>query len=153
MVLVEETRLLWWWLDHPRLKWKPEGYILKKKLELRMNNGAELQALTSGVWLCKELGHQNICIEINSELVVGWLNAKCCSSWYLWDVQKLFEEELQCLHFSIKYQFKEGNQVVEFLARQNEGGNTKRYYAGDELPNKMQSLICLDKLGIPSLCL
>lgn len=44
-----------------------------EKIEPWTNNSAQLQALLSGVRLCKALGFNNICIESDSTLVVGWL--------------------------------------------------------------------------------
>lgn len=44
-----------------------------KKFKNETNNGAELYDLVSGIRLCKTLAIQNIIIETNSELVVGWL--------------------------------------------------------------------------------
>lgn len=41
--------------------------------------------------------------------------------------------------------------MANFFSRQGEGGNTKRYYLGDELSSKMHGLIHMDKLGVPSL--
>lgn len=63
----------------------------------------------------------------------------------------MLEEDLQGLSFSIKRQYREGNQVANYLVRQGEGGIKKRYIVGDELPAKLRGISCLDKLGLPSL--
>lgn len=54
-----------------------------KNFEIGMNNGTKLQTLISGIRLCKEMEYQNIHIESDTELVVGWLQKNLCSSWYL----------------------------------------------------------------------
>lgn len=59
-----------------------------------MNNGVELQDLICGIRLCKHMGYQNIQIESDSELIVGWLKNKICSSWHLWDIWENLEEIL-----------------------------------------------------------
>lgn len=93
-----------------------------------------LKNMTS-IRLCKDLGYHNDCIETNSEMVVGWLRANICSTWYLWNFWELLEEELEGLQFTIMNKFWEENQVVNFLDYQVEGGITKRYLACDEMPS------------------
>lgn len=55
------------------------------KYEDGTNNGAKLEALISGIKLCKTMNHQNIIIEMDSTLVVSWLMKHLCPTWYLWD--------------------------------------------------------------------
>lgn len=62
---------------------------------------------------------------------MGWLNDKICLTWYLWDIWEILEEELQGLHFSIKYQFREGNQVADFLAQQGGRGKMLKKIVGE----------------------
>lgn len=65
-----------------------------KKFEVGTNKGAELQLLISGIRLYKTLGIENIIIEIDFELVVGWIRKNLCSSWYLWDFLEHLRDEL-----------------------------------------------------------
>lgn len=51
-----------------------------EKLEDVTNNGAELQALISGVKLYKSLGFEHISIETNFDLVVGWVKKNLWNS-------------------------------------------------------------------------
>lgn len=53
-----------------------------EKIVLGTHNSVEFQAIVSGIRLRKELVFQNICIELDFALVVGWLKAKFCSIWY-----------------------------------------------------------------------
>lgn len=55
-----------------------------KKLGNGTSNGAEVQALISGIRLCHDLNFVNVCIESDSTLVVGWMKGNRCTPWYLW---------------------------------------------------------------------
>lgn len=91
-----------------------------KKLRVGTNNGAELQTLLSGVWLCKELGYCNVNIEIDSAIVVVWLERKFCFPWYLWDYWESVIVELQAINYMFKHIFREANKAIDFLARDGE---------------------------------
>lgn len=98
----------------------------------------------------KDLGFDNIVIETDSELVVGWLKMNSCSAWYLWDYWERLEEALQGMNFTIIHQYREGNQAVDFLARQGENGITQCYLTSEHIPIKLRGFIRLDKLGLPN---
>lgn len=75
-------------------------------------------------WNVVTLGIRNVIIETDSELVEGRIRKNLCSPWYLWDFWEYLQEELQGLYFSIMHIFWEGNQIANYLAKTNEGGNT-----------------------------
>lgn len=107
-----------------------------KKFENGMNNGAKLRAFINRIWLCKDLGFDNIMIETDSGLVVDCLQKNSCSIWYLWDYWERLEEVLQGMNFTIRHQYREGNQTANFLACQRENKVTKCYFNGDHIPLK-----------------
>lgn len=80
-----------------------------EKFNLITNNSAKLQAPLSETWLCKDLSYNNICIDSNLNLVVGWIQSKLCPIWYLWDFWEELEVELKDIHYSVIHKFKEGN--------------------------------------------
>lgn len=119
-----------------------------EKLEIGMNNDAKLLALLSGIQLCKGMGYQNILVEFDSKLLVDWIHNKSCSPWYLWDFWEDLEEELQGVNVKTIHQFREGNQVANFLAHLRENDLMKRFVLGEAIPAKMRGIIHLDKLGV-----
>lgn len=69
--------------------------VFSEKFDLGTNNSVKLQVILSRDWLCKVLGYNNICIESDSTLVVGWFQSKVCPIWYLWDFWKELKAELK----------------------------------------------------------
>ncbi|KAG2713072.1 hypothetical protein I3843_04G149000 [Carya illinoinensis] len=90
------------------------------KYGIGTNNEAELKALIGGLTLCKELGLVNLVIESDSMLVVKWLREKMCTVWYLWDYWEEVVQVLTGTEYLVLHQFREGNRVADFLARQGE---------------------------------
>lgn len=121
-----------------------------EKFKNETNNEAKLQALISGISMCKTLDIQNIIIETNSELVVGWLKKNHCSAWYLWNFQESLQVELQVISFLINHIFREGNQIADFLTRVGERGSTQLFKNRIALPRQVCSMIQLNKLEPPN---
>lgn len=61
------------------------------------------------------------------------------------------ENDLQGINYTIKHLFREGNQVVDWLAQHGESENSCRFINQRELPQWLRGAICLDKLGYPHL--
>lgn len=95
-----------------------------EKFDDGTNNGIELQAMFSGVKLCKSLLFWHIFIEFDSELVMRWLTKRIYNAWYLWDFWDEVQEELQDIEFMANHIFRERNQIVDFFAKEGEGGRT-----------------------------
>lgn len=74
-------------------------------------------------------------------LVVGWMEENRCTSWYLWDYWESLKGALQGINFTIMNVFREGNQVVDFLAQERESGMTHRYLDRDIVPRLLCSII------------
>lgn len=79
------------------------------RFDIGTNNNAELQALICGNQMCNDMGYHNICIELDFELVMGWLKKKICNSWNLWDIWKNLENKLLVITYTIKHLFTEEN--------------------------------------------
>ncbi|TXG69366.1 hypothetical protein EZV62_004301 [Acer yangbiense] len=89
------------------------------------NNSAELTAIMEGIRLCKRLLHFNVIIESDSRIVVDWLRKGRCSLWYLWDFWEDLVAELVGVNFMVFHQYREGNSVADFLAK--EGARGKKH--------------------------
>lgn len=81
------------------------------------NNEAEVRVVLEGINLCKQLDHNDIDIECDSNNVVNLIRSRKCSLWYLWDFWKLLISLLKGVDFSIKHLYGEGNKVANALVR------------------------------------
>lgn len=104
-----------------------------KNLEEGTNNGAKIQALISGVKLCKRLACRHIIIEIDS----NWVRSNRCNAYYLLDFWDQLQQELSGLFFLISYIYKKGNQIADLLARRGEKGTLQIYMICEELPKEV----------------
>ncbi|KAK0596383.1 hypothetical protein LWI29_015201 [Acer saccharum] len=95
------------------------------------NNSAELKAIMEGIRLCKRLLHFNVIIKSDSRIVVDWLRKGRCSLWYLWDFWEDLVAELVGVNFMVFHQYREGNSVDDFLAK--EGARGKNIFYDDQL--------------------
>lgn len=86
------------------------------------NNHVELRALLMGLCKCRNLGFDNIILELDSLLVVKWLKDGKCSLWYLEDFWEEISEILSQLNFQFQHVFREGNMAADFLARMGSSG-------------------------------
>lgn len=68
--------------------------------------------------MCNDMGY----IELDFKLVVDWLKKKFFNPWYLQDFCEGLENELQGINYTIKHQFRESNQVADWLARYGKSG-------------------------------
>ncbi|KAK0598182.1 hypothetical protein LWI29_032329 [Acer saccharum] len=109
------------------------------------NNSAELKAIMEGIRLCKRLLHFNVIIESDSRIVVDWLRKGRCSLWYLWDFWEDPVAELVGVNFMVFHQYREGNSVADFLAK--EGARGKNIFYDDQLslPRFLQGVLRIDR--------
>ncbi|KAK0606220.1 hypothetical protein LWI29_035317 [Acer saccharum] len=86
------------------------------------NNEVELRAVMYGITICKHLGHDDIDIECDSDVVLSWIRARTCNLWYLWDFWDQLIDLLEGFDFSIHHLYREGNKVADALARHGASG-------------------------------
>ena len=84
------------------------------------NNGAELKAILEGIRLCKQLELFN---------VVDWCQKGRCTLCYLWDFWVELKRELQGVNYVVMHQYQEGNNAIDFLAREGERERIRRIMA------------------------
>lgn len=119
-----------------------------KNFDKGTNNRVQLQALPTRVKLYKQLGFQHVIKETDSELVVGWITKQSCSAWYLLDYWDGLKAKLQRIEFKINPNFREINQIANFLTINGEGDKTYKYLHFDDLPKEVCGMLLLDKLGL-----
>lgn len=89
-------------------------------------------------------------IESDSRIVVEWLGKGACSLWYLWDFWEDILVELEGVNFKVIHQYREGNSVADFLAREGEMGKKVIYEESHSLPSYLKGILRLDRWGLSS---
>ncbi|XP_042969076.1 uncharacterized protein LOC122301760 [Carya illinoinensis] len=84
-------------------------WAFAKDLGHGSNNEAELIALFYGLQYCKDLFIRRVEIELDSLLVVHWLEKGRCGIWYLEDYWEKIQSILATLEFKVKHTYREGN--------------------------------------------
>ncbi|XP_042944697.1 uncharacterized protein LOC122278582 [Carya illinoinensis] len=106
---------------------------------------------SSGAGACKALMIGYVEVELDSQVVVSWWKQRRYGVWYLedfWEVILCLLDSMDCL---VCHVFKEGNKVADWLAKSGVLGHHMEQQVIGEVPRLLRSLICLDKLGVPSL--
>lgn len=81
------------------------------------NNYAELLGVLEGIKHYKRMGLTKVDIEMDSMVVINWLQQGQCRLWYLEDYWDVTLQGLQELNCSISHIFREGNAPAELLAK------------------------------------
>ncbi|KAF5454807.1 hypothetical protein F2P56_024444, partial [Juglans regia] len=115
------------------------------------NNRAELLALLHGIQVCKSLSLNYVHIELDSMNVISWWKSKRCGVWYLEDFWEELIDIMDSMTYSINHVFREGNKVVDWLAKQGASGNDLAVSLLTESPRELRGLIRMDYSGLPSL--
>jgi len=106
---------------------------------------AELRALMEGVKHCKNMNFGVIDSEMDSKVILSWLDNKRCGSWYLED----FWEELQLLLTNMDTRFmhvhREGNAVADWLTRRGASEGEVEWKSMSEISPLLRGLIRVDK--------
>ncbi|XP_042964656.1 uncharacterized protein LOC122298876 [Carya illinoinensis] len=92
-------------------------WAFAKELGYGLNNEAELSALYYGLLFCKDLDIGRVEIELDSLLVVHWLQKGRCGIWYLEDYWEKIQVMVETLEVKIQHVYREGNAGADFLAR------------------------------------
>ncbi|KAF5468683.1 hypothetical protein F2P56_012820 [Juglans regia] len=85
------------------------------------NNVVELMALLHGLRQCRNLGIQKVEVELDSLLIVNWLEKMRCGIWYLEDYWEEILGLLSSMQFVFRHIYREGNAGADFLARMASG--------------------------------
>ncbi|KAF5459726.1 hypothetical protein F2P56_019648 [Juglans regia] len=112
---------------------------------------AELRALVEGVKHCKNMNFSAVDIEMDSKVILAWLDKNRCGSWYLEDVWE--ELQLQLINMDIRFMHihREGNAVADWLARRGASDGDVEWWSMGEVSPLSRGLIIVDKWGLPSI--
>ncbi|KAF5462640.1 hypothetical protein F2P56_018628 [Juglans regia] len=115
------------------------------------NTNAELRALLLGLRRCRELGVDNIILELDSLLVVNWLKDGKCSLWYLEDFLDEIVGILSNLNCRVQHVFREGNTGADFLARMGSSGCNEEWLSHENIPMLLKGILRTDHSNLPYL--
>ncbi|KAF5458682.1 hypothetical protein F2P56_022695 [Juglans regia] len=122
-----------------------------KKLGYGNSTYVELRALLEGVKHCKKMNFSAVDIEMDSKVILAWLDKNRCGSWYLED----FWEELQLLLIAMDVRFmhihREGNAAADWLARRGATDGDVEWQSMGEVAPLLRGLLRVDKWGLPSI--
>lgn len=99
--------------------------------------------------LAHQLGIQDLMLESNSKVILGWINFEKCNLWYFWDYWddiKQFFSELNC---NIHHIFRETNMVVDYLAKEGTYNLCKYITDCDIGGGTLRGLLHTDYWGLP----
>lgn len=80
------------------------------------NNVAELMPLLHGLRQCRNLDIHKVEVELDSLLIVNWLEKRRCGIWYLEDYWEEILGILSSMQFVFRHIYREGNARADFLA-------------------------------------
>lgn len=108
------------------------------------NTVAEGRALFNGLRMAQQMGLRNVMVESNSEIIVGWINARGYKFWYLWDFGEEVKMWFDELNYSICHNFIEANMVADFLAKQGANNNGWSFTSAEIGSGMLRGLLRMD---------
>lgn len=115
----------------------------------KTNNAAEVLGLLYGLRYVCQLDIQQVEIEMDSMLVIDWLQVKKCRLWYLEDYWEEVLYLLDRLRFSMNHAYREINSAADGLARMGAKGGNSLWFSFSKLPMVIKGIIRLEKIGYP----
>ncbi|XP_018633360.1 uncharacterized protein [Nicotiana tomentosiformis] len=114
---------------------------------IQTNNAAESLALCIGLKWCKDQRINKICVELDSSLVVNWVNGKIKPPWNLrHNIEEIQKIMITFEAFHVTHCYREANRVADALAKEgSERTSTKWYFSAHELPSQARGLCFMDK--------
>ncbi|KAF5447364.1 hypothetical protein F2P56_032920 [Juglans regia] len=112
---------------------------------------AELRALLEGIKRCKQLNLSAIDIDLDSKVVLSWLPKNRCGIWYLEDYWEEIQELIKNMDYKYSHIFREGNVVVDWLARWGARVGDAKWRNTLDSPAMLRGLIRIDKWGLASI--
>ncbi|WMV46072.1 hypothetical protein MTR67_039457 [Solanum verrucosum] len=114
------------------------------------NNQAETLAPSHGIEWCLQHGYKKILLEVDSELLVKWLQLTAKPPWQLQQsIQELINYTRQLDFFSCQHTFREANSTVDFLSKRSHKTDiVQHYYSVQQLPAVVKGSFLLERMGI-----
>ena len=115
------------------------------------NNKAETEAALFGLVKALELGFKNIIMELDSQLVVHWINKKSAHHWNVAnEIAKIQFLILQTQNFKCQHTLREANWVADSLSKHSHNTTAPQvYFSSTQLPKEAQAYYQMDLLNLP----
>lgn len=111
---------------------------------------AEIQALCLGLHLARELGFQQLWIELDALAVVQLLGS---TGWGFWRMQReliIIRRIMKAMATRVSHIHREGNKPTDLLAAMGCSASQLQRFTYDNSPRQLLALIRMDQLGYPS---
>ncbi|GLT69678.1 hypothetical protein SLA2020_418120 [Shorea laevis] len=86
------------------------------------------------------MGLSNIVVELDSSLIVNWLEKGNCRVWYLEDFWEEIILLISGLNTRFKHVFREGNKAADWLAKCGSAGITQEYNSNN-IPRELKGIL------------
>jgi hypothetical protein len=96
------------------------------------------------------MGLRNIVVELDSSLIVTWLEKGSCRVWYLEDFWEEIFLLISGLNTRFNRVFREGNQAADWLNKRGSAGITYEYNSNN-IPKELKGILRVDNCGLPCL--
>ena len=117
-----------------------------------INNKAEIEAAIFGLTWALELGYRRIILELDSQLVVKWINKQATPQWkFLTTVGRLQNLINQTQKFKCTHAYREANWVADALSKYSHQTTTPQvFFRHQQLPKEAKAYYQLDLMEMPS---
>lgn len=130
------------------------GYLLfafSINLSYGASNCAKLWALLEGVKHYLLLNFLSVDIEMDSNVLLSWLQKARCGIWYLKDYWEEFQKLLLAIDYIVCHTYREGNVIADWLARFDAREGDAEWLNMRDLPHMLHGLLREDKWVLPTI--
>ncbi|KAF5467862.1 hypothetical protein F2P56_012074, partial [Juglans regia] len=114
------------------------------------SNYGELRALVEGIKHCKNLNFSAVDVEMDSKVVLAWLDNQRCGSWYLEDYWEEFLSQSINMDIRFMHIHREGNGATDWLAKRGATDGDGVWQSMGDVSPLFRGLLRVDKWGLPS---
>lgn len=90
-------------------------------------------------------------MELDSLLVVHWLQKGRCGIWYLEDYWNKIQLILSTLEVKVRHIYREENAEADFLTRWASARGTGTWNSYNEVPHLLKGILKVDKVGLQAI--
>ena len=115
------------------------------------NNKVEIEAAIFGLTWALDLGYKNIILEMDSQLVVNWINQQATPQWnFIIQLGRLQNLIIQTQNFKCTHVYREANWVIDALSKHiDQTTNPQVYFSHQHLPKEARAYYQLDLMEMP----
>ena len=125
-------------------------YAFSIPLAFGTNNFAEIQAALYGLNWCQQHGFKRLILEVDSELLVKWINNTQYIPWRSQqDIQQLQDISKNMEYFQCQHIYREANATADLLAKGSHKMDIiQHFYTPQQLRGAIKGNYILDKMGM-----